>query len=113
MMVLGVLGVFAFAFYSAREQRLARARELTNQALLELLRDPAASAHLALAALSGDDGNRRADYALRQAMTLAAACSRPSCRWAKRWPTRALPASAGCWRSAGARCGCFTPPRWR
>ncbi|MDT7835696.1 nSTAND1 domain-containing NTPase [Aquabacterium sp. OR-4] len=76
VMVLGVLGVFAFAFYSAREQRLARARELTNQALLELPRDPAASAHLALAALSGDDGNRRADYALRQAMT-ALAVARP------------------------------------
>lgn len=76
VMVLGVLGVFAFAFYSAREQRLAQARELTNQALLELPRDPAASAHLALQALDGDGGNRRADYALRQAMT-ALAVARP------------------------------------
>lgn len=66
------LAVFAFAFYSAREQRLAQARELTNRALLELPRDPAASAHLALDALDGDSGNRRADYALRQAMTALA-----------------------------------------
>ncbi len=69
VMVLGVLGVFSFAFYSAREQRLTQARELTNSALLELPRDPAASAHLALRALEGDTDNRRADYALRQAMT--------------------------------------------
>ncbi|MEK8050320.1 AAA family ATPase [Ideonella sp. DXS22W] len=72
VMALGVVGVFAFAFYSAREQRLAQARELTNRALLELPRDPAASAHLALRALDGDADNRRADYALRQAMTALA-----------------------------------------
>lgn len=68
----GVIAALAFGGYSTREQRLAQARELTNQALLELPRDPAASAHLALAALDGDGGNRRADYALRQAMTALA-----------------------------------------
>ena len=49
-------------------QRKARSGELAARAILDLDKDPARSASLALAALDQHAGNDRAEYALRQAM---------------------------------------------
>ena len=68
---LGVVVVavsLAAAFNGWSLQRQARAGELAARAILDLDKDPARSARLALQALDQHAGNDRAEYALRQAM---------------------------------------------
>ena len=66
---LGVVLVsLAAAFNGWSLQRQARAGELAARAILDLDKDPARSASLALMALDQHAGNDRAEYALRQAM---------------------------------------------
>ena len=62
-----VLAVGA-AVNNAIKHRLSRATELASLALLELPRDPALSAHLAVMALDHDDRATQAEPVLRQAM---------------------------------------------
>ena len=56
------------AVNNAIKHRLSRATELASLALLELPRDPALSAHLAVMALDHDDRAAQAEPVLRQAM---------------------------------------------
>ncbi|MBP6901378.1 MAG: AAA family ATPase [Burkholderiaceae bacterium] len=63
-----VLVSFLAAFNAARQQRQTLSRELAARSMLALDVDPAHSARLAAQALDEDDSNRRAQYALRQAM---------------------------------------------
>ena len=56
------------AVNNAIKHRLGRATELASLALLELPRDPALSAHLAVMALDHDDRATQAEPVLRQAM---------------------------------------------
>ncbi len=56
------------AFNNAVKHRLSRATELASLALLELPRDPALSAHLAVLALDFDERAPQAEQVLRQAM---------------------------------------------
>ena len=58
----------AAAFNSWSLHRQARSGELAARAILDLDKDPARSARLALVALEQHAGNDRAEYALRQAM---------------------------------------------
>ena len=63
-----VLVSLAAAFNGWSLQRQARSGELAARAILDLDKDPARSASLALKALDQHAGNDRAEYALRQAM---------------------------------------------
>ena len=65
----GVVAVsLAAAFNGWSLHRQARSGELAARAILDLDKDPARSASLALVALDQHAGNDRAEYALRQAM---------------------------------------------
>jgi WD40 repeat protein len=61
-----VIGSLLAAIHLFKLQELAKSREIANRALLDV--DPARSAHLALAAVSKDSGNEKAEFALRQSL---------------------------------------------
>jgi len=70
IIAVAVVATLAAAFVQDKAKLRSKSSELASRALIELWKDPARSAHLALAAMDQDPHNESAESVLRQSITV-------------------------------------------